>query len=143
MITNILILCAGLVIGVFITQLSEIKSTIKRRGNIKRYNKLLSGTPKHVVHIECFDDIYKYRKYPFYINGQVLGVSGFSFWHCNDEGQWLVDKDGKKKGFLTSDIVRSKRLAKDRWRHYRALVLKENPNFLGEKISVSAVLAVY
>jgi hypothetical protein len=143
MLSDVLLLFAGLIIGLFIPFSSEISRGIKQRKKDKRYKKLMNGTPKQVINIKHFDQLYRYRNYPLYINGQVLGPRRLDGWHCNDEGKYLVDKNGDKAGYITSNIVRSKRLAKNRFRHYRKIVITENPTFLGKQINVSVVTQVY
>lgn len=145
MTTSLLFLFAGIIIGIFINNLAEIKHAIKRHYQDKRYKKLLNGIPKRVMQLNSFYDAFDYRYHAFYINGQVLGFGAKNarYFHCNDESMMLFDKHGKKAGYLTTSIVRSHRLAKNKWQHEKALVVTENPNFLGRRVNVDVILDIY
>lgn len=132
-----------LFIGLLIPLLPEIKSNVKRRQLKKRYDKLLNGIPKRVVRINDFHHAWEYRDYPFYINGQSVGIGSPGWWHCNDESKQLYDIKRKPFGYLTRQIQGSKQLGKNKWRHTWILALTNNPNLLGKKAEVSAIVAVH
>jgi hypothetical protein len=130
-------------LGIAATRHDEIKRAFKRKKATAKYQRLLNGTPKRVVHLRDWGDLWTHRKYPVYINGQVFAIASFGFWHCNDESKRLLDRQGNDAGYLINQITGSKRKSRDRWHHYRAIALAKRPSLFGEVISISAVVEVY
>ena len=133
----------GFLFAVFLFSYDDLKRNFKKKASIKRYRKLAVGIPKHVVYLSSWGDMFKYRKYPIYVNGKVLSVDQFDWWHCNDEYKRLMDSDNKPAGYLISQIVRSNKDPAGGWHHKWGLAISTGPSFLGDLIQPSAVIKVY
>jgi hypothetical protein len=134
---------SGFLLAVFLFSYDDIKRNYQKKKANKKYNKLSNGVPKHVVFITCWDDAFKYRNYPLYVNGKVLGVDNFQWWHCNDEYKYLVDSEGEKQGCLIRQIARSERKENGKWSHKWGLAISTGPSFTGQIIKPSVVIEVY
>ena len=134
---------SGFLLAVFFVSYDDLKQKYKRKRIIKRYKKLANGTPKKVVFLTSWYDVWEYRNYPLYVNGQVLGIERFYWWHCNDEYKYLVDSEGNKSGCLIRQLTRSIKNKNGRWDHTWGLAISTGPNFLGQRIKPSAVIDVY
>jgi hypothetical protein len=132
-----------LVIGIVLTQVNEIKQNYRKQKDIKRYKRLMQGIPKRVVALNHWGDIWRYRKYPLYINGKVLGIHSFYVWHINDDRQRLIGSDGKTAGYLVKQIVSSKRKTSGTWKHSWGIAIAKKHNTLGDIVQPSAVVDVY
>lgn len=137
-------------IGGFIAALlwvssSDIKSNIRQKRRIKRYQKLINGKVKETVDIRTMDYAFHYRHYPFLINGEVAYVPNneWQWWHCNDEYIRLVNTDNQLVGYLKQIIVRSRRCNNNTWFHYKCLSVASASNMTGKPAKVSAIVEVY
>lgn len=116
----------------------------KRRIN-RRYERLLNGISKRTVFITSFDQMRKYREYPFYIDGKVYGCRpSYSWlWDRDDPYAILEDKDGKTLGYV-HEILISRHVGDDgKVKYKRGISVSENPTQLGKRIYPSAVIEVY
>ena len=140
----LLVFIAGFALAVFISQWEDIKRSLVNKKKRKRYQKLLNGTPKTIVDVSTWDEVWSYREYPFLINGETVCVPGnlWLWWHCNDEYKRLHTVDGEPVGYLKSSIIRSRKCYSG-WFHYKGLSLADGPNQTGKTVKVSAVLDVY
>lgn len=115
----------------------------KRRIN-RRYERLLNGTPKQTVFLTSFEQMRKYRDYPFYIDGNVYGVRPSCFWRWDCSRHVILeDNAGKILGYV-NEIVLSRHVDSNGKVNYkRGISVSENPTQLGKLIYPSAVIEVY
>ncbi|EJS1626319.1 hypothetical protein NXA67_003214 [Vibrio cholerae] len=135
----------GLMIMFLLAAREDIKTRFQKRRINRRYERLLNGIPKRTVFLTSFDQMRKYREYPFYINGKVYGVSTSRrwYWHCNEIDVLLEDKNGKTLGYA-HEILISRHVGDDgKVKYKRGISLSEHPTQLGKRIYPSAVIEVY
>ncbi|MCG3884873.1 hypothetical protein I3271_09245 [Photobacterium leiognathi] len=111
---------------------------------IRRYRKLSTGRPKKLIDIRTFRDAWRYRDYPFLINGEITCVTGnqWLWWHCNDEYKQLSTLNGESLGYLKGDVIRSRKCYSG-WFYYWGMYLADSPSALGKRVKVFAVVEVY
>ncbi len=109
----------SIVLTLVLVSWGDIRSSLRRRKNKKRLNRLASGVPSHVVTLYEFDDIFENRYHPFYIDGKSYLMSP-EWVHCNDESYSLYDIHGALAGHIATQIILSRKVD-GKWRHYRGI----------------------
>ena len=102
-------LLIGFIIGAvacfLLLKQEEIHSLYLSYRTRRRYQKLLHGTPKQVVSVRCWRDLWQYRHYPIHIEGKTYAIERFLRWHCNDQSQTLIDTEGQPQGQIGQLIL--------------------------------------
>lgn len=135
----------GCLFVILLASKDEIMRRWKKRRINRRYERLLNGTPKQTVFLTSFEQMRKYRDYPFYIDGNIYGVrpSYFWLWDRDDPHILLEDKDGKTLGYV-KEILLSRHVDSNFKVNYkRGISVSEKPTQLGKQIYPSAVTEVY
>lgn len=135
----------GLMIMFLLAAREDIKIRFQKRRINRRYERLLNGIPKRTVFLTSFEQMRKYREYPFYIDGKVYGVSTSRrwYWHCNETEVLLEDKDGKTLGYAQEILLRRHIGDDGEVKYKRGISVSEWPTQLGKRIYPSAVIEVY
>lgn len=132
----------GFGVAVCLYNWDDWKRSWKTKRIIRRYQKLLHGTPKRTVRLRSLDEAHNYRDYPFLIDGKVVQVPRFFWWHCNETHRRVEDINGNRLGYLTDGLIRSRKCDSG-WYHYRSLNLTESANLNGKSVIVEAIVEVH
>ncbi len=121
----------GMAIMIFLFNFEGIKRAIVDYKRSKRYNRLFKGIPSRVVGVRDFDDIWFNRYSPLYINGRTYKMN-YKWFHCNDESVVIRDRLGIEY-VLSYQIKSSVKLSKNRWKHSRAILMRNRNLHSGVK----------
>lgn len=133
----------GVVFTIVLFCFQDMKdSWINRKAN-RRHQLLLNGIPKRAIFLNGFDDLIRYREYPFYIEGKTYSISRLGHITFDERYTHLVDKDGNTLGYIHS-LPMSRYVDVDGKRYVKyGLSLSDSPNSYGKVVSISAVVQVY
>lgn len=102
LVLGVILGCVGGLISVFVlaVYITEIRPNIVKKRKLKKYNKLLYGTPKRIKMMYTDYDLFKNSTKPIWIDGEVYGrdfIFSVSRWHVNEEYVHIIRvSDGKR-----------------------------------------------